>query len=348
MLLKTIVSILICILSILVFRLIAFKLNLVDSPDARKQHQGRIPLIGGVSIYFALLIPSLYFLEHSVQLIDFLLAITVVCFIGLLDDRFQLSAKFRFFMQLLVAIFLAYKTDIQLDYFGNLTGFGELYLRGFSGPVAIFSMIVGMNAFNMLDGIDGLSASLCLLCLAAIGLITNDFNLQVISVVTIASIAVFLIFNLGLLGNSYKIFLGDAGSMMLGLIVAWFLITASQSDVPDFKPVTALWLIAVPLIDMTSVMLKRLRRGESMMKADREHFHHKLIDLGMSARQALFFIFMFALFLLLFGLFLDKSDVPEYISFYIFLFLIFIYNLIHSKISKIERAAPRNDIETMS
>ena len=337
MILKIIVPIVFCTLAILVFRLIAFKINLVDSPNSRKQHHGHIPLIGGFCIYVALLISSLYFLERSIQLIDFLVAITVVCFIGLLDDKFQLSARFRFLMQLLVAVFLAYKTDIQLDYFGNLLGLGELYLGHFSGPVAIFSMIVGMNAFNMLDGIDGLSASLCLLTLAAIGLISNDSNLQVISSVTVISILVFMVFNLGLLGKNYKIFLGDAGSMMLGLIVAWFLITASQSETPDFKPVTALWLIAVPLIDMTSVMLKRFRRGESMMKADREHFHHKLIDLGMSSRQALLFIFVFALILLMFGMALDKSGLPEYISFYIFIALIFIYNLIHSKISKVKK-----------
>lgn len=284
------VSVLVCALSIFLLTPLANKYELVDSPGSRKRHTGNIPLIGGLAIYLSILASVLIFLDQSELIHDFLIAISVVVLIGVMDDKFELSAKIRFFMQLLVAIFLAYKTDLQLDYFGNLIGLGDIYLGIFAGPLAIFSMLVGMNAFNMMDGIDGLAASLSLVCLTAIVLITHSSNLQLIAVVVGAALLVFLAFNLELSKLTNKIFLGDAGSMMLGLIIAWFLIAASQSEIPDFKPVTALWLIAIPIIDMTSVMLKRVKRGESMLKADREHIHHVIMEMGFSSRSALIVI----------------------------------------------------------
>jgi len=220
-----------------------------------------------------------------------------------------------------------------LHYFGNLIGFGDLNLGLFSGPLAIFSLIVGMNAFNMLDGIDGLSASLGIVSIGSMAFITSTAELQFIGIIIVTALLVFLIFNLGMLGPKNKIFLGDNGSMLIGLVVAWFLITASQKNYPDFKPVTAIWLIAIPLIDMTSVMFKRLRRGESMLKADREHLHHKLMDAGFSAKQTLTIIVITSIVLVIFGLFLDKSEAPEQYAFYIFLVFLVLYNIAHTKFS---------------
>ena len=334
MILWILYSLIACACLIFCLRPLALRYAFVDEPSKRKQHSGNIPLIGGVAIYLTLFSAILLFLPMASSTIDLLLALTVCVMIGGYDDKFDMNPKIKFFLQLGIAIFLAYKSDVQLHYFGNLIGFGPLDLGLFSGPVAIFSMIVGMNAFNMLDGIDGLSASLALVCILAMTLITGSQQIELIGVVMVAALSVFLVFNLGVLGTKYKIFLGDNGSMTVGLVIAWFLIVASQKASPDFKPVTAIWLIAIPLIDMTSVMFKRLRRGESMLSADREHLHHKFMDLGFSPRATLLIIVSISIITIGIGYALDFSDVPEYIGFYVFLALLILYNLLQAKLFK--------------
>lgn len=318
-----------------VLRPLAIKLSFVDRPNARKQHAGSIPLIGGFVIYLTLVSAILIFLPLSTGLKDLLLALTACFVIGAYDDRFDMNPRVKFLLQLFIAIFLAYKSNVQLHFFGNLMGFGPLHLGVFSGPIAIFSMIVGMNAFNMLDGIDGLSGSLALICILAMTLITQNMEIRFIGLVIIASISIFLVFNLDFLGKQNKIFLGDNGSMLIGLIVAWFLIVASQEPNLDFKPVTAIWIIAIPLIDMTSVMFKRLKRGESMLAADREHLHHKIMDLGLSPRITLMIIICISIITISVGYLLDQSNVPEYIGFYLFMALLVLYNIAQSRLFKI-------------
>jgi UDP-GlcNAc:undecaprenyl-phosphate GlcNAc-1-phosphate transferase len=325
--------------SIFILKPIALKYQLVDFPDSRKQHTGHIPLIGGQALFITIIPLACYFMQSSSLVTHLLIAITIITLVGLYDDKFNLNSKIKFLIQVGVAIFLAYQSGVQLPYFGNLIGFGNLNLGIFAGPVAVFSLVVGMNAFNMLDGIDGLSASMCLVSLGTMAILADNSNLQLMGGIVIASLIVFLLFNLGMVGLNNKIFLGDSGSMLLGLIIAWFLIVASQNDTPDFKPVTALWIIAIPLIDMTSVMLKRLRQGRSMLEADREHLHHKLMDAGMSSRQALIIIVFFAIILVGLGLLMDRSNLPEYYSFYLFLMLLFVYNFAHSKFSKHQNIA---------
>ena len=334
MIYSLLLTILICSLSIMVLRPLAIRFNLVDSPDVRKQHAGHIPLVGGLAIYLTVIPIVCLYMQPSSLVYDLLFALTVIMMVGLYDDKFDMNSRLKFLIQIAVAIFLTYKSGVQLPYFGNLIGFGDLHLGIFAGPVAIFSLVVGMNAFNMLDGIDGLSASMCLVSLGTMALLADNVNLQLIGGVVVVCLLVFLFFNLSYLGQKNKIFLGDSGSMLIGLIVAWFLIVASQHDTPDFKPVTALWIIAIPLIDMTSVMLKRLRKGRSMLEADREHLHHKLMDAGFSPRQTLLIIVIAAIVLIAFGLVMDRSSLPEYMSFYLFLLLLLIYNLAHSKFSK--------------
>lgn len=324
-----IVATIVCFTSVIILRPIAVSWGLVDTPDNRKRHAGTIPLIGGLAIYVATLTSVTLYLESSQHLNLLLVSISLTVFIGALDDRYDLNAKLRLIAQVLIASILAFGTDTQIESFGDLLGVGEIITGPLSGVVTILAIIAGMNAFNMIDGIDGLAGTLSLLSLLAIGLLTSEAYLMLLIGVFSASLIVFLFFNLGLFKKDNKIFMGDAGSMMLGLVVSWLLIVTSQSagtSAYSLSPVHVLWFIAVPLIDMVAVMYRRLRKGRSPLVADREHLHHVFLDIGLNSRQALLFISVIHLLFCIVGYLVVLNEVPEYVTVISFISTFIIYN----------------------
>lgn len=130
----------------------------------------------------------------------------------------------------------------------------------------------------------------------------------------------YILMNLGLVGHKRKVFMGDAGSMMIGFTVIWLLIGASQAEGnPMIRPVTALWLIAVPLMDMVSIMIRRVKQGKSPFKPDRDHLHHICQRLGLSSLQTLGLICFIASVFAGIGILGEILLLPEYIMFYSFI-----------------------------
>ena len=190
-------------------------------------------------------------------------------------------------------------------------------------------MVVGLcNAFNMIDGMDGLVGIIVLvLCLSLSTLIyLYSFNPILFSSSIIAS--VFLFFNLGLLGKKRKIFLGDSGSTCIGFLVAWTLVIFSQADIAPLKPITALWLVMLPLIDALSTFISRLWNRKSMFAADRTHIHHMLLDLGIKKEFVLLIFLLISIVSSSFGIFANYFAIPESTQFYGFLTIWFIYYLL--------------------
>jgi UDP-GlcNAc:undecaprenyl-phosphate GlcNAc-1-phosphate transferase len=135
----------------------------------------------------------------------------------------------------------------------------------------------------------------------------------------------FLLFNLGVFGKSRKIFMGDAGTTLLGLVIAVFLIALSQGDSAAFPPVTALWLLAIPLIDTMTVSLRRVMKGKSPFKADREHLHHFFVRSGISDRKALMIIVVLSFGMASLGAWMQLNNVAEWKMFVLFLLFFFLY-----------------------
>ena len=130
----------------------------------------------------------------------------------------------------------------------------------------------------------------------------------------------YILMNLGLIGHKRKVFMGDAGSMMIGFTVIWLLIGASQTEgTPMIRPVTALWLIAIPLMDMVSIMIRRVKQGKSPFKPDRDHLHHICQRLGLSSIQTLGLICLIASLFAGIGILGEILLLPEYIMFYSFM-----------------------------
>ncbi|MDW2318796.1 UDP-N-acetylglucosamine--undecaprenyl-phosphate N-acetylglucosaminephosphotransferase [Vibrio sp. 1159] len=327
--------------TLFLMRKIAKRIGLVDKPNARKLHDGAIPLVGGISICLVLA-QYLTFrpeaIEHSWL---FLLCIAVLTFVGAVDDKIDLSFKVRMGVQAILSIIMMKVAGIELHSLGNLFGIGEISL-GLGGTlVTILAVIGAINAFNMVDGIDGLLGGLSIVTFGAIAFllqIDSQHGLAYLCVVIIVAMLPYIFMNLGVLGRERKVFMGDAGSMMIGFTVIWLLLGVSQTEgTPLMRPVTALWLIAVPLMDMAAIMIRRVRRGDSPFKPDREHLHHIFQRLGLGPRQTLVAICLIAAMYASFGIYGEATNIPEVIMFMLFIACFIVYSVVLAYIWKITR-----------
>ena len=309
-------------------RKVARLVGLVDKPNARKHHHGNIPLVGGVSIYFSLWL--LYGLQPQwlPSFSVYMFCITLLLLVGIADDRFDLPVMPRIALQSTVAAIMMWQGHY-LSSLGNIFFGFPLLLGVFGYLITVFAVIGAINAFNMVDGIDGLLGALSCVTLGALGAVfwlggSNNIAMWCLSLM--AACIPYILLNLGIpWGKKFKVFMGDAGSMLIGFTVIWLLILASQGPEAVMWPVTALWLIAVPLMDMVRVMLERLKRGCSPFRPDREHLHHILLRGGLSASMSLFIPTALSIVLALTGIFLEKLHVSSSISFISILIIFYLY-----------------------
>ena len=317
-------------IAIKLFKPIAVDVGLVDKPNARKRHQGQVPLIGGISIFAAVLAASLLWLPNTLELRMYLIASAMMVFIGALDDKYDLKVRIRIVGQIIIASLMIYGVGGYIANLGDLFGLGDINL----GPVGIiftyFAIIVVINAYNMVDGIDGLIGSLSLNTFTAIAILFlisgNNGYLSYPLMLATATLP-YLVFNLGFFKKyTNKIFMGDAGSMFIGLSVIWLLSMGTQGENASFRPVTALWICAVPLMDMLAIVMRRYRKGKSPFKPDRDHLHHILQRAGLSSRQTLIAITVFSIMMSSLGVLGEYFQVPESIELMLFIVIFILYN----------------------
>jgi UDP-GlcNAc:undecaprenyl-phosphate GlcNAc-1-phosphate transferase len=320
---------------------------LVDKPNERKLHSGNIPLVGGLSICLSIL----YYLYNNLELFPhaglYSVSISILVAIGVLDDKYDISFKIRLLVQAGLAMIVMHLGGIFLSELGNIFGFGHVTLPGYIGQIiTIFAVIGAINAFNMVDGIDGLLGGIATVTFAALGFlfyIHGMINLAYFCTVFIVVMLPYIVLNLGLFGRQRKVFMGDAGSMLIGFTAIWLLIIASQETESRqiIRPVTALWLIALPLFDMVAIMIRRVRRGHSPFKPDREHLHHIFQRIGFNSTQTLLAICSITSILASIGIIAEIIQVSEAIMFYLFLFMFTIYAALLANIWKVVKIIRR-------
>lgn len=322
---------------------LAPKLGLEDTPSSRKQHVGNIPTVGGIAIFCTLLLGSLIWGGDNVSLItvrgedaqwQLLGCAALLVLTGALDDRFNLGIAVRIGSEVLISLLVIDLLNLRLEFPGDLFGAGEIRLPGITASAFTVLVIFGMiNAFNMLDGMDGLLASLVLSTLCVFHVVTEAAP-GVVSMFVASSLLAFLVSNLSLSPLIAKTFLGDAGSRLLGFIVVCLLLSAATEQVGGteiIKPVTALFLVALPLFDMVFTAVSRIARNTSPFIADRTHVHHLLRQLGFSGRRTLAIIVLINLALNLIGLILHHSSAADYYQLAIFLTCFALYSLLASQ-----------------
>lgn len=332
-------------LAIFILIPVANKIGLVDKPHGRKQHVGAVPLIGGISIFSGVALTLAIFGLPQDSHWYYLLCGGTIVLLGVFDDFLDLSVKLRLVAQLLIGAVMIYGLGLYLSDLGNLFGLGNISLGYIGIPITLIAVIAAINAFNMIDGIDGLAGMLSGVSFVSLTLmmgIGGQLEHAVLPMVLVFALIPYLLFNLDLIGKGKgKIFMGDAGSMLIGLSVIWLLMIGSQSDSASFRPVTALWIIAVPLMDMVAIMIRRIRKGQSPFMADREHLHHIFLRLGLTSRQALVVITSLACMLATIGIVGEYLMVPDLVMLVLFLLVFSLYSLSLQYIWRITRFIKR-------
>ena len=326
-------------------RKVAKKIGLVDKPNYRKRHQGTIPLVGGISVFagscFAWLMTDFY-VPHFLLYLGCAAALVLV---GALDDRFDISVKIRAVVQASVAVVMMVKAKLYLLSLGYIFGPWELIVGPFGYVLTLFAVWAAINAFNMVDGIDGLLGGLSCVTFFAMGMILlseGQLSLAMWCFTMIAAILPYILLNLGVFGRHNKVFMGDAGSTLIGFTIIWILLETTQGESHPITPVTALWLIAIPLMDMVAIMYRRLSKGMSPFSADRQHIHHLIMRAGFTSRQAFVLITLAAALLALVGVLGEYlSFIPEWVMLVLFLLAFGLYGYCIKRAWRVARMIKR-------
>lgn len=278
---------------------IAKEKGLVDTPDARKLQKVPIPVMGGVAVFFGVAMGLLagyttggiVGAEFATMMMPVLAAMVVMLYVGAMDDIIGLTPKSRFIIEILTILGLIFASDGCIDTFHGLWGIGS-FSWWLAVPLTVFAGVGIINAVNMIDGVNGLSSSLCIFCNVLYGIVfmrAGDLSNAVLAFSTAAALLPFMIHNV--FGLRSRMFIGDAGTMVMGLLMTWFTMCMLRSDssVVYYDTARNLNLIAfavavlcVPVFDTIRVMFMRILRKQSPFHADKTHLHHVFVNVGIS------------------------------------------------------------------
>jgi UDP-GlcNAc:undecaprenyl-phosphate GlcNAc-1-phosphate transferase len=314
-------------MAILTLRPVAVAINLVDRPGGRKTHHGKVPIVGGLAMCLGFVF-GIGLVEAARPLTGTLISsFALVVTVGMVDDRFSVSPWLRLPLQAAAAVLVTVGTGTEVSSIGDAFGVGPITFHGVLGQcLTVLFVMTAINAFNMLDGMDGLAGTVAFVSLLALGwsaLHSGQHDLAAVCAVMGAATAAFLLFNLPTRRNRrVRCFMGDAGSTLLGVSLAWVCMRASQSAGGSgpaaagsgLSPVNTLWIVGLPVFEFFWTIIRRSIRGHSPLRADAEHFHHLLLKAGFGVQGAFMMFLVLTLGLAAIGLTLDAMHVPDYVS----------------------------------
>jgi len=311
----------------------AKRLRLVDVPNGRKDHAVSTPVVGGIAIFAGVgagLAPAMIALwDVPSNLLGFGMAAVIVMISGVLDDVYDLRWYFRLAAQTAAALVMVSVGDVRIEHVGALFGLADVSSGPLSVPLTVFATVGMINALNMIDGVDGLAGSLstsALLMLLAAAVYAGNETLAYALAVPIAAIAAFLCLNLrSPWQKRARVFMGNSGSALLGLLIAWAMFQLTQSPAHPVTPVLAPFFLAVPLVDCIALIVRRLAKRKSPFHADREHVHHLLLDAGVRPSTVVLFLSLLSLVIGLSAAMAFRAGVAEPVLVSVFLGLMVSY-----------------------
>ena len=295
--------------------------KLTDSPSARKSHKTEVPVLGGVAVYlaasFAMLIIA-YIFPSKIETSKFFLfgfSSMFLLFIGVLDDIVGLKPMHKLIFQLLVSIVLIHNIPLYVSDMQGLFGFSEISHIP-SLLLSIFIYVVFINMLNLIDGIDGLASGISSVAFLFFGYVafldSNHYNMLV-SMAGVGCLVPFLYYNMF---SGKKIFLGDNGSLVLGVVLGYlcldYISTNNTADLLLFggnKIIVLMSLFSYPLVDTLRVFVVRILRKRSPFSADRNHIHHHLLRLGFSHSKATLVVILYTFFITSVSLLVTGLDI---------------------------------------
>ena len=269
---------------------IAHHVNALDIPNERKVHKYPMPRLGGLAIFLGFLVGYMVFCKPTVQMNSILIGSFFIILLGTFDDIKPLTPLIKFGGQLLAAIIVVYYGNIVMQ---DISAFG-LYIdfSFLARPITILFIVAVINCMNLIDGLDGLAGGIATIFFITIAIISNIFGLYngldaSLTLIMIGATLGFLLYNF----HPAKIFMGDSGSMFLGYII-------SIISLLGFKNVTLtsfivpILILAIPILDTLFAIIRRLLKGESFAKADKEHFHHQILKMAGNQTKTVLIIYL--------------------------------------------------------
>lgn len=269
--------------------------NLVDNPDARKLQKKPVPVMGGLAVFFGIIIGLCFFKTtvNYVNLFSTICAMMIMLYIGTIDDISEIKARHKFVLEIFVCLLVIYGTRNLVINFQGLFGISKLPL-GIAIPLTTIGMVGIINAINMVDGVDGLSSGLCICVFFILGLalfFCHEYSYAALAAVCCGALLPFFIHNV--FGKESKMFIGDGGTLMMGMAISSMVIDllrgrplAYTGFVEDFNSINlicfCLATLSVPVFDTLRVMSLRILRGVSPFSPDRTHLHHHFLNIGFS------------------------------------------------------------------
>ena len=269
-------------------RRLAFRIGAVDIPkDNRRMHDHPIARLGGLAIFFGFLVSVLIFAEIGRQLQGILIGAVIIVALGIVDDIRSLPARLKFVVQILAAVVAVYH-GVSIEAINNPNIFSsEPYwvLGIWSWPISVIWIVAITNSVNLIDGLDGLAdgvSSIGALTMLIISILLGEADIALICGALLGACVGFIPYNM----NPAKIFMGDTGATFLGFVLATVSIQGLFKYYAVISFLVPFIILGLPILDTTVAFMRRILRGQSPMVADRSHIHHKLIDLGLSQKQA--------------------------------------------------------------
>jgi len=289
--------------------------KIFNVPNGRSSHNNDVPMLGGLAIFGGLTISSIVFTlpSESEELRFILGGVIVLFFLGLKDDVLRLVPKKKLIGQIVSSLFVIILGDIRIIDFHTILGIDSIsYVPGILVTLILFLTLI--NGFNLIDGVDGLSAGVGILSgtfYAAQFIIMGHLSYAVISLSLTGALVAYFWFNV--FGKKNKIFMGDTGSIITGLIISvltvHFLENSEDSHImlkTEAAPAIAFGLLILPLFDTLRVFLIRIALGQSPFKADKRHIHHLLLRLGFSHINVTISLLAFNFIILVISLFFQS------------------------------------------
>ena len=289
---------------------LAHRVGAIDVPkDTRRVHQLPIPRLGGLAIFIGFLVSVLIMANIDVQIRGILIGAIIVVILGVVDDIVSLRAYIKFIVQIIAAV-VAVMHGVVVEVFTNpfvFSGEELVFLNYLSIPLTIIWIVGITNSVNLIDGLDGLAvgvSTISSIVMLIIALMVPDPNVAIIMAALAGACIGFLPYNF----NPAKIFMGDTGALLLGYVLA----TVSIIGLFKFYAVVSFaapfLVLAVPLFDTSFAFFRRLIKGQNPMSPDRGHFHHRLLDMGLSQKQAVAILYAVSGFLGLVAVVLTTRD----------------------------------------
>lgn len=302
--------------------------KLYDMPNSRKEHSLPIPTMGGIAIVAGMITALLFWFPFNSEpgQVCFFFSIAALFGLGIMDDLKDLSAKYKFVVQIALASLIAL-SGIRITSFDGLFGITDLPLAA-QYSFTILAIVGITNAFNLIDGIDGLAGGLAFMSLVTVGLfltISGDANTALVAFALAGAVFAFLYFNF----NPAKIFMGDTGSLILGFVIAVLCVRLMQINISAVNPVIVhapmfvLGIVLIPVFDTLRVFALRIWKGGSPFDADKTHIHHLLTTQGFTHVFAVRLIYFIHAFILI-EVYLLQAIKQEFTLLFLVAFMLFV------------------------